>query len=199
MTSTNHHALTDRLRFSGFTSDCPKLTWNSETIPDILNVKLILILAFKLWSRLSRQYCQIRNQEFNVMFDHTIVPRAATCVWYSVNNMLHCIYPSIQPKLSIYPLPLAQSLAAHLPHSSNLQIRIIIASEAYNSIPKQLYSQVIIDNLMARTVINTNLLFHTLKLINCINGQTFQLLNRVVVLPLAILHMKPTMSDRVLI
>ena len=78
--------------------------------------------------------------------------------------MFHRVYPSIQPKLSIYPLPLAQTLAAHLPHSNNLQIRIIIQSVGYNSIPKQPYSQVIIDNLMARTVININLLFYYLEI-----------------------------------
>ena len=122
----------------------------------------------------------------NVTFDNTICPRSGI----PVNNMLHRIYPSIRPKLSIYLLPLAQSLAVHLPHSNNLQIRITLVSGAYNSIPKQLNSQVINDNLMARTVISTSLLFYTLKFINCTNGQIFQLLNKVVVLSLVILDVK---------
>jgi hypothetical protein len=122
----------------------------------------------------------------NVTFDHITCPRSGI----PVNNMLHRIYPSIRLKLSIYLLPLARFSAVYLPHSNSLQIRITLPSGAYNSILKQLYSQVINDNLMAQTVISMSLLFYTLKFTNCTSGQTFQLLNKAVVLPLATLDVK---------
>lgn len=81
----------DQLGLSGLTSDCPKLTWSSETIPDILNVKLILILAFKLWS-LSRQYCQIRNQEFNVVFQSYNCPAKSSMTLVFLSTICSIVY-----------------------------------------------------------------------------------------------------------
>ena len=68
----------------------------------------------------------------------------------------------------------------HQPHPS---------PKKYNSIPMPPYSQATIDNSEAQTTVNLSPSnSHTLKFINCINGQIFQLFNNVDVLPLTSLR-----------